>query len=252
MLAASLWTAGAVGVWERDDELVAWFPSRDVDVPPRGRWEHEPDRDWTADWKAGLEPVTVGAVTVAPSWLAGGGRSGGDGGSTTVVIDPGMAFGTGHHATTRLCLAELQRVGVAERRVLDVGTGSGVLAIAAALLGASAVAGVDTDPDAVRVARENADRNGVRLELRTGSVGAVERPCDVVVANLVTDTILALAADLLAATADVLITSGISRGRAAQVADRFHELGAATHTTVEGDWAAVTATCWRARPAGRC
>lgn len=240
VLVTSLWNAGAQGIWERDDRtVVAWFDVPTGDVPSGGRWEEEPPRDWLAAWKAGLEPVTVGRLEIAPSWTRAGPSP------TTIVLDPGMAFGTGHHATTRRCLAELQRRGVDGGEVLDVGTGSGVLAIAAVLLGARRAVGVETDPDAVRTARDNAARNGVAVDLRHGSLealGADER-FDVVVANLITDVVIGLAARLLdrVRPGGTLITSGISRGRAEEVARLLAELtGAHPATTVEGAWAAVT------------
>jgi ribosomal protein L11 methyltransferase len=130
-----------------------------------------------------------------------------------VVLDPGMAFGTGSHATTALCLAALSdllgdRPGAA---VLDVGTGSGLLAIAARKLGAGRVAANDNDPVAVEVARENAARNGVALELTSAPVGAIAGRFDVVVANILANVLVALAPELAAKVAPggVLLLSGI-------------------------------------------
>jgi ribosomal protein L11 methyltransferase len=130
-----------------------------------------------------------------------------------VVLDPGMAFGTGTHPTTSLCLAALSellsvRHGAA---VLDVGTGSGLLAIAAAKLGAGRVAGNDNDPVAVAVARENAARNGAAVELTTDPVPALRGPFDVVVANILANTLVELAPQLAAqlAPGGVVLLSGI-------------------------------------------
>ncbi len=236
VLLAALWTAGAVGVWERDDELVAWFPEPVPDVPGGGRWEAEPDRDWSQAWKAGLEPVEVGRLVVAPSWTDPRPPD-------AILIDPGMAFGTGHHATTRLCLAALQQLDLSGARVLDAGTGTGVLAIAAARLGAAHVVAVDTDPDAVAAARANAARNRVDVDVRTAIVDAAPAgQFDVVVANLLTDVVIELAWHLLAVTVPggTLIVSGISVERADEVAACLTDLGAdVTAVDAEGGWVAI-------------
>src|SRR6185369_4716521 len=117
-----------------------------------------PDEDWGEGWKKDLRPLDVGRVRVRPSWIDAPPPPG----AVEVVLDPGMAFGTGSHPTTALCLAGLSDLlaGRAGASVLDVGTGSGLLAIAARKLGAGRVAGNDEDPIAVEVARENAERNG--------------------------------------------------------------------------------------------
>jgi ribosomal protein L11 methyltransferase len=240
LVLAALWNAGALGIWEREAEIVAWFPEATSAVPPGGQWEREPERDWLADWKAGLNPITVGGITIVPTWLADDEELSK---AETVVLDPGMAFGTGHHATTRLCLRAMQRIGVEQRSVLDVGTGSGILAIAAAKLGAQTVTAIDTDPEAVAVARENAEVNGVAIEVLTGSLDAVaaSRSFAIVVANIVTPEILHLAAELLAVTAEHLIVSGISAGRSADVRRALTDLGAQVVDDLrEDEWAAIT------------
>lgn len=214
LAAARLWAAGALGVWERTDDLVAWFRERAGDVPPGGRWEVEEDRDWQAEWKAGITPVTAGRFLVVPTWLAD--EVGGAPGQLRIVLDPGRAFGSGHHATTTQCLELLEELDVAGGHVLDVGTGTGILAIGAVLLGAGEVLAVDVDPEAVEVARDNAARNDVDLTTAVGSADAGEGSFDVVLANLVTDTIVALAPQLVARVrpGGALIASGIADERA--------------------------------------
>ena len=224
-MASRLWAAGALGVWERRDALVAWFEQRPDEVPPGGTWEIEPDRDWQAEWKAGIGPVSAGRVTVVPTWLAEDHEPQED--ELTLVLDPGRAFGSGHHATTTLCLELVQEVVVRDREVLDVGCGTGILALAAARLGAANVRAVDVDADAVEVTRENAGRNGLHVEATVGTVDTTTPPADVVLANLVTDTVVALAGRLAAAVVPggSLVASGIASDRVATAVAAIERAG---------------------------
>lgn len=156
---------------------------------PRVRWRWVEDRDWRRAWRRGLEPRRPGdRVVVAPSWS----EPEADPGDVVVRIDPGMAFGTGEHGTTRGALRLLERAVSPGDRVLDVGTGSGVLAAAAAGLGAGRVVALEKDAGAAEAARENLRRNGaagrcrvVRLEATPGLVRLLAPPLfDVVVANI--------------------------------------------------------------------
>ena len=159
-----------------------------------------PDENWAERSQAALRAVEVGDVIVAPPWDVPGGIR--DPGSTirktVVVIQPSMGFGTGHHATTRLCLAALQQLDLMGRSVIDVGTGSGVLAIAARRLGAIGVLAIDADADAIAAAQENVALNHetrIALEvtdLRSSPIGQF----DVVVANLTGGLLEATAARL--------------------------------------------------------
>lgn len=168
-----------------------------------------PDENWAERSQANLKAVRVLALTVAPPWDAEGTDS-----ANTVVILPSMGFGTGHHATTCLCLRSMQELGVRGKSLIDVGTGSGVLALAALRLGASRVAAVDNDPDAVANAHENAALNRLDLDVRCGDLGdprvTAGAPYDIVVANLTGATLTRFAPQLDAlAPAGILIVSGL-------------------------------------------
>ncbi len=222
-VAARLWAAGALGVLEHPDELVAWFPDAQAPVPPGGFWAFEPDRDWQAAWKATIHPVRAGSFIVVPTWRVD--EHAEQAGETTVVLDPGRAFGSGHHATTAMCLKALDDLELYGRRVVDVGCGSGILSVAAALRGARVVA-VDVDPDAVTVTAHNAARNGVCVDARLGSIEQVRTPADVVVANIVTDVLVELAPALVARTAGTLVLGGIASERSEEVTAALRATGA--------------------------
>ena len=171
------------------------------------------DEDWARRSQAALRAVRVGRITVAPPWDAGDTLSGPD--PIRIVIEPAMGFGSGHHATTRLCLAALQRLDLGGLRVLDIGTGSGVLALASARLGAAAVLAIDVDPDALDNARANAAVNGspAAVEFRLADFRAdFSLEADVVVANLTGAMLASGAAELARAVVPggTLVLSGIT------------------------------------------
>jgi ribosomal protein L11 methyltransferase len=218
-LSAELFDAGASGVEVRDGEgtpmpgvaqpapgralLVAFFDERGAAEEARASYGGElseiADEDWGEAWKKGLGPLAVGRAFVRPSWVDAPVPPG----MAEIVLDPGMAFGTGNHPTTSLCLGALSALldGRPGASVLDVGTGSGLLAIAAAKLGAGRVAANDNDPIAVAVARENAERNGTALELSGAPVGEIGGTFDLVVANILANTLVELAPEIAARVA---------------------------------------------------
>ena len=156
-----------------------------------------PDENWAARSQASLHAVRVGNIVITPPWdvPAGLENKTHPTDDMVIVIQPSMGFGTGHHATTRLCIDALQRMTVAGRTVLDAGTGSGVLAIAASLLGASRSVGIDDDADAITAARENLELNPeaeatlLVADLRAADVGSA----DIVIANLTGGLLIAAA-----------------------------------------------------------
>jgi ribosomal protein L11 methyltransferase len=199
-----------------------------------------PDEDWARRSQAHLSAVTIGAFVVAPPWDVPAGVDP----DHVIVIDPSTGFGTGHHQTTRLCLRHLQALPVRGARVIDVGTGSGVLAIAAARLGAHAVVAVDHDADALTNARANVDRNAVagRVDLVAGDLSFLAAdPAAIVVANLTAAVIERHAPALraLVAPGGVLVVSGFGPPELPAV---LEHLGLSSPiVATEDDW--VAAAC---------
>jgi ribosomal protein L11 methyltransferase len=195
------------------------------------------DEDWLEAWKAQFTPIRIGPFFVRPSWSEALGEG------IALVLDPGMAFGTGLHPTTRQCLEVIGTLELAGRSVLDVGTGSGILAIAAAKRGATPVVACDTDGLATRAARANAQRNGVAVDVHEGSADRVTGRYDVVVANLVADVIVAIAADLRARLAEVgpLVCAGIVVEKESGVVDALAAHGLRVHERDQrDDWVCLT------------
>ncbi len=199
----ALFQAGAQGVQELGDRFITHVPDRDtadaltaaaVAASPDASVDAEPlpDVDWSVQWKQAIRAQTLGAFTVAPPWLADGLAP-----ATTVIIDPGMAFGTGEHATTRGVIRLLQSVIRHGDHVADLGAGSAVLAIVAAKLGATQVAAIELDPDAIGNAEENVVRNGVadRVTVIEGDAATLlplVAPVRVITANIISSVLLEL------------------------------------------------------------
>lgn len=196
------------------------------------------EEDWAESWKQFWDVQHIGqSIVIRPSWKTYEARPG----EVVIELDPKQAFGTGTHATTRLCLAELERLVRPGDRLLDVGTGSGILAIAALRLGAREAIGVDSDPVAVAAARENAELNGVEAtsSFEVGSAGALTDRADLVVANILAEILIDLAPDLARLTGRDLLVSGIIARKAAQTREAFEAQGLRwLGQTQEGDWIA--------------
>ncbi|HUK65797.1 MAG TPA: 50S ribosomal protein L11 methyltransferase [Anaeromyxobacteraceae bacterium] len=246
-LAALLLEEGATGAEIRDSsvtlmpavarpglgraEVVAFFASRSAAEEARaalglsGQIQEFADEDWGENWKRGLSSILIGRIFIRPSWI----RAAPPPGTTEVVLDPGMAFGTGTHPTTALCLAALDACLLEwpGADVLDVGTGTGLLAIAARKLGAKRVVGTDVDPVALRVAAENAQRNGVALELSHAPPRDLRGPFQVVLVNILANTLVALAPEIvpLVGRGGVVLLAGILEGQQAEVEEAYRGLG---------------------------
>ena len=207
------------------------------------------EADWAEAWKAHFPVLRLGRrLVIRPTWRRHRPRPG----DVVVALDPGMAFGTGLHPTTRLCLEAIERIadrgsdGLDGDRVLDVGCGSGILAIAAAKLGAASILGVDTDPIAIEATSANAERNGLSrtIDARVGSLPTNEQPFDLVVANLIAGVLVPLAPALHdeLRRGGTVVASGIFIDREDDVVGAFRDAGLETvDRSAEGEWVALEA-----------
>ncbi|MBL7048241.1 MAG: 50S ribosomal protein L11 methyltransferase [Nitrospira sp.] len=247
---------GATGFVERDSGLTAYFKET-VDPVEVGRsldefrnvlrregldphflfsHSHIGDRDWNETWKEGIKAMDVGrGLTIVPPWLQA------PSGRISLIIDSGRAFGTGHHETTRLCLKLIEDIAAAGAlSLLDVGTGSGILAVGAALLGIKTVTAVDNDPDAVEAVRINLDINKVdNVEILEGTISNVEGTYDAVVANLISDTLVAIAGELAARLnpGGTALLSGMIEGQEKGVLKAAEDAGLSLLEVIhEGKW----------------
>ena len=205
------------------------------------------EADWADAWMAYFPVMRVGRrLVIRPTWRRH--RRAPD--DVVLALDPGMAFGTGLHPTTRLCLAGIEALAdrgvLAGARVLDVGCGSGILAIAALKLGAATALGLDTDPIAIEATLANARRNALvrRVRVHEGSLPSGNAPFDFVLANLIAGLLVPLAAGLFRELrpGGHLLASGIFVDREGDVRDAFEAAAlAVTGRTAEGDWVALEA-----------
>ncbi len=216
---------------------------------PQPAYRFLQENDWAEAWKFAYRPIPVGErLMIVPAWLENP-----DPQRIPLLLDPGMAFGTGTHPTTQMCLAEVERLTQPGITVLDVGCGSGILSIAALKLGAAEAIGVDTDPQAVQVARENAARNGVAagIQAAEGSVEALRTPplgprqAPVVLANILAPVLVKLLdeaglADLVAPGGH-LVLSGILESQADEVLAAAQRAGLRpAHRRQVEDWVTLT------------
>ena len=199
------------------------------------------DEEWATAWKQFFKPMSIGRIVIKPSWEDYIERVD----ELVVEIDPGMAFGTGNHPTTQLCVLALQDYVKGGETVLDMGTGSGILAITCVKLGAAKVVGLDIDSVAVEAAQENVKRLGIedviRIE-RADTPNAFEGSADIVVANIIANVIIAMADDLSAKVkpGGKLIASGIIQDRADDVKSRLAEAGLRLiEDRRDGEWVAL-------------
>jgi ribosomal protein L11 methyltransferase len=255
--------AGAMGLEVRDREappmpgvrgpnpgeaiVIAYFEEADTAEAVRAQvaedfpgarllLEEKPQQDWSNEWKALIKSVQVGRLWVGPPWEADSAPQD----KVRIVIEPKMAFGTGDHPTTSLCLAAIDAYMASHpgASVLDVGTGTGVLAIAAKKLGASRVVGTDNDPTSVELAHENASVNGTpELELSGKELTQVKGPFDLVVANILANTLIALAPLIAPRVKDRLVLAGVLAPQKAEVEAAYRAQGLIPEAgEAQGEW----------------
>jgi len=230
------------GYMETNENVIAVTEQLKIMLPQDAQVEIIPvnEEDWANNWRKYYHPIHVGKnLVIKPSWIDYDKKDS----DIIVELDPGMAFGTGTHETTRMCMAHLEKYIDKNSRVLDVGCGSGILSITSLLIGANEVTGVDIDPVAVKVAIENGEMNNFkapRYNIKRGNlVDEAEGKYDVIVANIIADVIIGVCGDVKQFLADdgVFISSGIIIDRKDDVKRAFDENGYKVVEEVEeGEW----------------
>lgn len=202
------------------------------------------DADWENEWKKYYKPFRIGRhIVIKPSWEDFDAEAS----DQVIELDPGMAFGTGSHETTRMCVKLLEEYLQIDHTVLDIGCGSGILSLAAAKLGAKRVTAVDLDPVCVKVTRENVERNGQEavIEAKTGNLlDVVQGRANVVVANIIADVIIILSKSVGQFLVDggLFIASGIIRDRCEEVCQAIRSQGMVIERVLtDGEWNAIAA-----------
>jgi len=218
---------------ETDTDTVINLMKTMVDEIPAYRIEAVEDKDWEREWMDNFHPIQFGErLWICPSW-----HTPPDKNAINIMLDPGLAFGTGTHPTTALCLNWLDQADIKDKYVIDYGCGSGILAIAAALLGAKKVIGVDTDPQALKATLANAERNGVEVEVFLPDDCPIE-PCDVLLANILAGPLQSLVprfATLSKPNADIVL-SGILHTQAEQVSNSYQPSFTMQAPVLKEDW----------------
>lgn len=253
---------GCLGTIERADTIIAYFDEpadmgliekeiasvqsaltqAGLDVPVAIRHAVIPGEDWNRTWKAGFKPIDVGErFTILPPWEEK------KSGRINLVIDPGMAFGTGHHETTRSCLVLMEkfsRPASPEARFLDLGTGTGLLAIAASHLGYKRVMAIDIDPLAIEATRRNIALNdaGIDIEVIEGDIARIDIVFDLIAANLIATVLINLAPAIASHLnpRGSAILAGILKGQEDEVIAAMESAGLAfREKLIDGKWVSV-------------
>jgi ribosomal protein L11 methyltransferase len=202
-------------------------------------WREVENRDWLAEWKKHWRPTETAKFIIAPVWESLGNTD-----KIIIRIEPSMAFGTGTHETTRLCLRAIEENYRSAMSFLDVGTGTGILAVSAAKIQGKSkkakgkILGCDTDEDSIKIARENAEINKTEsIEFYVGSISAETEVFDFVCANLTADVILPILALLVEKSGKFLVLSGILNEQKNRIAAGLEKLRITNYQTeIEGEW----------------
>lgn len=253
---------GCLGVTEKSDGVIAFFRDGLDVVALRNEltsfrrvlkesglddtfsfdYQYLSERDWNEPWKKRFVPIDVGEnLSILPPWERR------NNGRIPLIIDPGMAFGTGHHETTKTCLMMIERLApeTGYGRFLDVGTGTGILAIAASRLGFRHVIGVDIDPLAVDAASRNAQLNSLsNIHIKPGEISAVDGHFDLVAANLMSEVLIGIAPDIASHLENrgIVILSGILVGQEGDVIKAMNKSGLdMTENIIDGRWVSLVA-----------
>lgn len=199
------------------------------------------DRDWEKEWMSHFQPMQFGSrLNICPSWKTPDNVSG----SVTMLLDPGLAFGTGTHPTTALCLLWLANQQITDKSIIDYGCGSGILAIAALLLGAKQANAVDIDPQALEASASNARNNSVddRLQLHTPNQCPENMKADIVIANILSQPLIRLAGKLAAMTVTEgqIALSGILKEQEDEVRKAYQNFYKLSHSDYKNEWVLIT------------
>ncbi len=258
LISSDLWDMGCLGIIEAAETVIVYFPGDTSSHALHSELDRLigcfgtsgsvlslaytllQDQNWNSTWKAGFKPLDIGErFTILPPWEER--RAG----RINLVIDPGMAFGTGHHETTRSCLVLMEKfAGRADRgRFLDLGTGTGLLAIAALRLGYHTVVAVDTDGEAIEAARKNLELNGITdIELIEGDISLATGTFELIAANLISGALIGLAGEIAShlEPSGIVILSGILREQGEDVVLAMSRAGLALRERLDdGKWASL-------------
>ena len=248
---------GSTGFLEKEEKILAYFEEK-VDIAgiveeltrfsdvlksagldPFFSFEYSllPEKDWNENWKKNFSPIDVGKnLTIIPSWLKK------DTNRIPVIIDPGMVFGTGYHETSQTCLVLIEEIaeGIRKDSCLDIGTGSGILAIGAAKLGFRQVTAVDIDPMAIDAAVRNVEENSLRnIIVKEGEIFAVNGSFDLIVANLLSGILVDISPEIVSRLnhGGKTILSGMLSGQENDVIKAYEKAGLSlSKTVVSGQW----------------
>ena len=248
---------GSTGFQEKEGKILAYFLEkvdiagicdelsrfRDVlrssGLDPAFSFEYSllPEKDWNENWKETFSPIDIGKnLTIIPSWLKK------DTNRIPVIIDPGMVFGTGYHETSQACLVLIEKISELNRKetCLDIGTGSGILAIGAAKVGFKQVAAVDIDPMAIDAAARNVEENNLsNVVIREGDIFAVNGSFDLIVANLLSGILVDIAPEIASRLnpEGKAILSGMLTGQEDEVIKACEKTGLSlSETVISGKW----------------